>query len=82
MEREDFRQGGGPRPVWDGPVESSDTLPLLRYVETLQDSEEEKENTILEAWNLLSAGWDIEARQILREAASEILHDESSSTRL
>ena len=44
MEREDFRQGGGPLPVWDGPVESPDTRPLLRYVETLQGSEEEKEN--------------------------------------
>ncbi len=40
MEREDFRQGGGPSNIWASPGEVA-PLSLLRYVENLQDTAED-----------------------------------------
>ena len=57
MEREDFRQGGGPSDVWCSPASNSDTS-LLRIVESLQDVQE----TVRV---LLKAGRAGEAREFL-----------------
>ena len=40
MEREDFRQGGGPSDVWGSPAANS-PLSLRRYTENLQDTAED-----------------------------------------
>ena len=75
MEREDFRQGGGPCPVWEGKVEPH-TMSMLRYVETLQDDIDDYERATTEARDLLDVGCASEARQLL----NEVLNDISAST--
>ena len=60
MEREDFRQGGGPCDVWGSPAECSH-VSQRRYTEDLQDS-------IAEARNLLDMGHNRGAWHILTEA--------------
>ena len=72
MEREDFRQGGGPADIWRSPGSPrGDEVSLRRYVEDMQDQAEGTGVTIAEAHNLLAMGQASEARQILNEALSE-----------
>ena len=77
MEREDFRQGGGPSDVWGSPGDSSN-VSLRRYVEDLQDQTEGDRGTIAEARNLLDMGQSSEARRILNEALSDPESDTES----
>jgi hypothetical protein len=75
MEREDFRQGGGPCDVWGSPVANS-PLSLRRYTENLQDTAEDALQTITEARNLFDMGQTDEARRTL----NEVLPDQYSDT--
>ena len=77
MEREDFRQGGGPSDVCGSPGDSSN-VSLRRYVEDLQDQTEGDRGTIAEARNLLDMGQSSEARRILNEALSDPESDTES----
>ena len=70
MEREDFRQGGGPSDVWGNPAEIS-PLSLRRYAENLQDTAEDALQTITEARNLFHIGQTEEARRTLNEVLSD-----------
>ena len=75
MEREDFRQGGGPSDVWGSPAANS-PLSLRRYTENLQDTAEDALQTIAEARNLFDMGQTDEARRTL----DEVLPDQGSDT--
>ena len=70
MEREDFRQGGGPSDVWGSPAANS-PLSLRRYTENLQDTAEDALQTITEARNLFDIGQTEEARRTLNEVLSD-----------
>jgi hypothetical protein len=66
MEREDFRQGGGPSDVWGSPAAISH-LSLRRYTENLRVTAEDALQTITEASNLFEMGQADEARRTLNE---------------
>ena len=66
MEREDFRQGGGPSDVWGSPAAIS-PLSLRRYTENLRVTAEDALQTITEASNLFEMGQADEARRTLNE---------------
>jgi hypothetical protein len=72
MEREDFRQGGGPSDVWGSPAAIS-PLSLRRYTENLQDTAEDALQTI----TVFEMGRQAdEARRTL----NEVLPDQDSDT--